>query len=119
MGKVRGFGNEREGRKTQERTSGLKLRMPKRSVTKPADKPLNPLMKTEGGGGGGGGGQARIMSCEPRCRRQERVVVEGEGRKSAPAPTNPSLEEYADSGSDWLNPKCQLQCAASRNVRNV
>jgi hypothetical protein len=55
MGKVRGFGNEREGRKTQERTSGLKLRMPKRSVTKPADKPLNPLMKTEGGGGGGGG----------------------------------------------------------------
>jgi hypothetical protein len=56
MGKVRGFGNEREGRKTQERTSGLKLRMPKRSVTKPADKPLNPLMKTEGGGGGGGGG---------------------------------------------------------------
>lgn len=86
MEKVRGFGNEREGRKTQERTSGLKLRTPKRSVTKPADKPLKPLMKTEGG-------LERRMSCEPRCRRQERVVVEGEGRKSAPAPTNPSLEE--------------------------
>jgi hypothetical protein len=78
MGKVRGFGNEREGRKTQERTSGLKLRMPKRSVTKPADKPLNPLMKTEGGGGGGVGEQ---RAASPREKNELRAEMSASGAR--------------------------------------
>jgi len=52
------------------------------------------------------------MGCEPKCRPQERIVIEGKGRESASAHTNLNRKMLT---IDWLNPKCQLQ----QRIKNI